>query len=326
MARPTCNDNDDDPMHHNNTDNHSESSLKWPRLSSPSFSSSRPAPRWTTILGPSQVLVFPNFLALNDTRALIDYLQQEMKIQIDDKLDPTKPRPVKVPRPGYAFRDNDRIQFDSPEFAAMVWNKCGLRDRWKELWEHPKWGLETVQGQSITSGTRNNRRIRHAVGLSRNIRMYRYQQEQSFGAHYDESVEETDDEGNTVVSEYTVLIYLNGERDSDLIGGETVFYPKGKKPIPTSGTTTTGPGRGGAKKGGGPKAAGTGNAAGAGATGTGAGDSGLSYILPNGGVAVKPERGLLLVHKHGDECMLHEALIVQRGFKYVLRTDVVYEP
>ncbi|KAF9095936.1 hypothetical protein BGX29_008800 [Mortierella sp. GBA35] len=293
MARPTCNDNDDDPMHHNNTDDHSESSLEWPRLSSSSFSSSRPAPRWTTILGPSQVLVFPNFLALNDTRALIDYLQQEMKVQIDDKLDPTKPRPVKVPRPGYAFRDNDRIQFDSPEFAAMVWNKCGLRDRWKELWEHPKWGLETVQGQSITSGTRNNRRIRHAVGLSRNIRMYRYQQEQSFGAHYDES---------------------------------TVFYPKGKKPIPTSGTTTTGPGRGGAKKGGGPKAAGTGNAAGAGATGTGAGDSGLSYILPNGGVAVKPERGLLLVHKHGDECMLHEALIVQRGFKYVLRTDVVYEP
>jgi hypothetical protein len=74
-----------------------------------------------------------------------------MKIQIDDKLDPTKPRPVKIPRPGYAFRDNDRIQFDSPEFASMVWNKCGLRDRWKELWEHPKYGLETTQGQSIVS-------------------------------------------------------------------------------------------------------------------------------------------------------------------------------
>ncbi|KAG0268328.1 hypothetical protein BGZ95_002507 [Linnemannia exigua] len=251
-----------------------------------------------------------------------------MKIQIDDKLDPTKPRPVKVPRPGYAFRDNDRIQFDSPEFAAMIWNKCGLRDRWKELWEHPKWGLETVQGESITSGTRNNKRIRHAVGLSRNIRMYRYQQGQSFGAHYDESVDEKDDEGNDVVSEYTVLIYLNGERDSDLLGGETVFYPKGKKPIPTSGTIPTT--RGGAKKGGGgggAKASGNGNANATGTTGTtGARDSGPSYVLPNGGVAVKPERGLLLVHKHGDECMLHEALIVQRGFKYVLRTDVVYEP
>ena len=86
------------------------------------------------------------------------------------------------------------------------------------------------------------------------------------------------------------------------------------------------------KKGGGAKGSGNGNAAatggapGTGTTGARGGESGLSYTLPNGGVAVKPERGLLLVHKHGDECMLHEALIVQRGFKYVLRTDVVYEP
>ncbi|KAG0278811.1 hypothetical protein BGZ96_002240 [Linnemannia gamsii] len=322
MARPSC--NDEEAMHNNNQ----ESFLEWPRLSSPSFSSSRPAPRWTTILGPCQVLVFPQFLSLPDTRALTDYLQQEMKYQIDDKLDPTKPRPVNVPRPGYAFRDNDRIQFDSPEFASMVWNKCGLRDRWKELWEHPKYGLETTQGESITSGARNNKRIRHAVGLSRNIRMYRYQQGQSFGAHYDESVEEKDDEGNDVVSEYTVLIYLNGERDSDLIGGETVFYPKGKKPIATSGVTA--PTRGGGKKGAAAKGSGIGNAAAGGVPGAGtgraSGESGLSYTLPNGGVAVKPERGLLLVHKHGDECMLHEALIVQRGYKYVLRTDVVYEP
>ncbi|KAF9129000.1 hypothetical protein BGW39_004570 [Mortierella sp. 14UC] len=323
MARPTCNDNDDNAMNQGDY-NDQQSYLDWPRLSAPSFSSSRPAPRWTTILGPCQVLIFPNFLAVQDTNSLIDYLQHEMKIQIDDKLDPTKPRPVKIPRPGYAFRDNDRIQFDSPEFAAMIWNKCGLRDRWKELWEHPKWGLETVQGESITSGTRNNKRIRHAVGLSRNIRMYRYQQGQSFGAHYDESVDEKDDEGNDVVSEYTVLIYLNGERDSDLLGGETVFYPKGKKPVPSSGSTPTTRGGGGKK--GGSKASGNGNTNAVATGTTGAGDSGPSYVLSNGGVAVKPERGLLLVHKHGDECMLHEALIVQRGFKYVLRTDVVYEP
>ncbi|KAF9934484.1 hypothetical protein FBU30_001977 [Linnemannia zychae] len=321
MARPTCNDSDND-MDSATMNQYDEQSMDWPRLSAPSFSASRPAPRWTTILGPCQVLVFPNFLSIHDTRTLTDYLLHEMKIQIDDKLDPTKPRPVKVPRPGYAFRDNDRIQFDSPEFAAMIWNKCGLRDRWKELWEHPKYGLETVQGQSITSGTRNNKRIRHATGLSRNIRMYRYQQGQSFGAHYDESVDELDSDGNNVVSEYTVLIYLNGERDSDLIGGETVFYPKGKKPIPTSGSPA--PTRG-AKKGG---AKGSVNAnKTAERTGATEGEnSGLSYVLPNGGVAVKPERGLLLVHKHGDECMLHEALIVQRGCKYVLRTDVVYEP
>ncbi|KAG0204373.1 hypothetical protein BGX28_003693 [Mortierella sp. GBA30] len=257
-----------------------------------------------------------------------------MKVHIDDKVDPTKPRKPPVPRPGYAFRDNDRIQFDSKEFAAMLWNKCGLRDRWSELWEHPKWGLTTVQGESINSGPRNNKRIRRAVGLSRNIRFYRYQEGQSFGAHYDESVIEQDtDNGDTTVSEYTVLIYLNGERDSDLLGGETVFYPKGKKKIPPSTTIpkTGSAGGGGRQTKKGSKANGSAEDSKDGsstATGTAGGqDSGaLSYMIPNGGVAVKPERGLLLVHKHGDVCMLHEALIVNRGFKYVLRTDVVYEP
>jgi hypothetical protein len=263
---------------------------------------------------------------------MIEYIQQEMKVQIDDKIDPAKPRPKPVPRPGYAFRDNDRIQFKSREFAAMLWNKCGLRDRWTELWDHPKWGLESVHGETITSGPRNNKRVRHAVGLSRNIRLYRYQTGQSFGAHYDESVTDSSEEGGETVSEYTVLIYLNGESDSDLLGGETVFYHKNttKK---TSAASSAAGGAGGsgknAKKGS-KTALATSTASGpdkdSKVKSTGDSGSSHSYILPNGGVAVKPERGLLLVHKHGDECMLHEALLVNRGFKYVLRTDVVYEP
>ncbi|KAG0024322.1 hypothetical protein BGZ80_004284 [Entomortierella chlamydospora] len=279
---------------HMDEDEESTSFLNWPRLSSSSYSPSRPAPRWVSVLGPSQVLVFPNFLSVQDTNALIEYIQQEMKAQIDDKIDPTKPRPRPVPRPGYAFRDNDRIQFQSEEFASMLWNKCGFRDRWTELWQHPKWGLESVQGESITSGTRNNKRVRHAVGLSRNIRFYRYQKGQSFGAHYDESVIDTTEEGETI-SEYTVLIYLNGERDSDLLGGETVFYPKGKKTAPaaSNGSSTGKQTKKGAK---------------ASKTSiepitsdSNSSSTSLSYMLPNGGVAVKPERGLLLVHKHGDE-------------------------
>lgn len=134
----------------NVTENEESSSyLNWPRLSSPSYSVSRPAPKWVSVIGPSQVLVFPNFFTIQDTNALIEYIQQEMKVQIDDKIDPTRPRPRPVPRPGYAFRDNDRIQFESEEFAGMLWNKCGLRDRWTELWQHPKWGLESVHGESI---------------------------------------------------------------------------------------------------------------------------------------------------------------------------------
>ncbi|KAF9384952.1 hypothetical protein CPB97_005249 [Podila verticillata] len=206
----------------------------------------------------------------------------------------------------------------------MLWNKAGLRDRWFELWQSPKYGLETVHGESVTSGTRTNKRIRHAVGLSSNIRFYRYQTGQSFGAHYDEAVVEDPEEGT--ISEYTVLIYLNGERDSDLLGGETVFYPKGKKPIPTSSSTSGASGGRGARKG----ASGANSKAAQktessnGMSRSSSGD--LFYTLPNGGIAVKPDRGLLLVHRHGDECMLHEALLVSRGYKYVLRTDVVYEP
>ena len=39
---------------------------------------------------------------------------------------------------------------------------------------------------------------------------------------------------------------------------------------------------------------------------------------------VEPRPGLGLLHKHGDDCLLHESLVVKCGTKYVLRTDVVY--
>ncbi|KAI7817036.1 hypothetical protein BC939DRAFT_467203 [Gamsiella multidivaricata] len=308
---------------------HNPDPQNWPRLSSPSFSSSRPVPRWLPILGPTQVLVLPSFLSPTDTQSLITYIQQEMKVQIDDKLDPLTPRPRPTPRPGYAFRDNDRIQFHSPEFASMLWNKCGLRDRWTELWLHPKFGLESVQGECIASGPKNNKRARHAVGLSRNIRLYRYQKGQSFGAHYDESVMDRTEELGETISEYTVLIYLNGERDSDLQGGETVFYPTGKKKALPSSAPANSSGSGFGKQ---TRRATKGKQTPSTAAETekASGDESsaslLSYTLPNGGVAVKPDRGLLLVHKHGDQCMLHEALMVNRGYKYILRTDVVYEP
>ena len=170
------------------------------------------------------------------------------------------------------------------------------------------------------------------MGLSRNIRFYRYQEGQSFGAHYDESVVEKDpnDEGDAV-SEYTVLIYLNGDRDSDLVGGETVFYPTGKKkkvPSPAAASKLHSGVMAGKQAKRSSKAANAGavSVQEEGGASAGGGGGGLSYMLQNGGVAVRPDRGLLLVHKHGDECMLHEALQVHRGYKYVLRTDVIYEP
>lgn len=39
---------------------------------------------------------------------------------------------------------------------------------------------------------------------------------------------------------------------------------------------------------------------------------------------IHPSKGLALLHKHGDDCLKHEAEIVKDGVKWVLRSDVVY--
>ncbi|KAK9811049.1 hypothetical protein WJX73_009320 [Symbiochloris irregularis] len=39
---------------------------------------------------------------------------------------------------------------------------------------------------------------------------------------------------------------------------------------------------------------------------------------------VAPEVGLALLHRHGDDCLEHEALAVQHGLKYILRSDVAF--
>ncbi|KAI0463657.1 hypothetical protein LJB42_002661 [Komagataella kurtzmanii] len=39
---------------------------------------------------------------------------------------------------------------------------------------------------------------------------------------------------------------------------------------------------------------------------------------------VHPSKGMALLHKHGDDCLLHEAELVKSGVKWVLRSDVVF--
>ncbi|KAK3330949.1 hypothetical protein B0H66DRAFT_82448 [Apodospora peruviana] len=39
-------------------------------------------------------------------------------------------------------------------------------------------------------------------------------------------------------------------------------------------------------------------------------------------IAVSPETGMLLLHKHGDDCLLHEGREVTAGEKWILRTDL----
>ncbi|CAL5225451.1 g8270 [Coccomyxa viridis] len=42
--------------------------------------------------------------------------------------------------------------------------------------------------------------------------------------------------------------------------------------------------------------------------------------------SVTPETGLALLHRHGDDCLLHEGRPVLAGTKYVLRSDVIFGP
>ncbi|OBA23887.1 hypothetical protein METBIDRAFT_34590 [Metschnikowia bicuspidata var. bicuspidata NRRL YB-4993] len=39
---------------------------------------------------------------------------------------------------------------------------------------------------------------------------------------------------------------------------------------------------------------------------------------------IHPSKGMALLHKHGDDCLKHEAEIVRSGVKWVLRSDVTY--
>lgn len=39
-------------------------------------------------------------------------------------------------------------------------------------------------------------------------------------------------------------------------------------------------------------------------------------------VKVQPEAGMALLHKHGQECLLHEGRVVEDGEKWVIRSDL----
>lgn len=41
-------------------------------------------------------------------------------------------------------------------------------------------------------------------------------------------------------------------------------------------------------------------------------------------IAPPLKRGTALLHRHGQQCMLHEGSLVKRGTKYVLRSDLMF--
>ncbi|KAF3932185.1 hypothetical protein ABW20_dc0109024 [Dactylellina cionopaga] len=129
-----------------------------------------------------------------------------------------------------------------------------------------------------------------AWGLNPNIRIYRYTKGQFFDKHYDDS--------NTLLlgsppsphrTIYTLLLYLTGPADG-IVGGETAFY-RNEPYIPLSKKEM----------------------------------KELAASRQPLVIEVQPEKGMALLHRHGDECLLHEGKEVLAGVKWVIRSDLVLD-
>lgn len=64
-------------------------------------------------------------------------------------------------------------------------------------------------------------------------------------------------------------------------------------------------------------------------TGDGEVDGGATVFYPDDNnkaraESFKPRKGMALLHKHGDDCLFHEGELVKSGFKWVLRSDLVW--
>lgn len=170
------------------------------------------------------------------------------------------------PRKGEAYLDRENATFSDERLSRALWDRLAPH-------------VPAVDG-------------REATGLFERLRYYAYRRGQRFDQHVDVAV--TNGQGQ--VSEYTLLIYLNGsgagsENSSaggasggdgagsagdsllpQLEGGETIFYATAKKEL----------------------------------------------------VSVAPRAGMALLHAHGRRCLMHCGAPVQKGVKYLFRSDVMF--
>ncbi|KAJ9654332.1 hypothetical protein H2198_006630 [Neophaeococcomyces mojaviensis] len=137
------------------------------------------------------ILVVPNLLTANLCKTYVSFLSTL----------PLTTTPGK-PKRGEATRVNDRYQIDDPAFADSLFRETAI----KEL-------VESYEDQSIWGGK--------VLGLSSNVRIYRYTPGQFFDQHYDESNKVPGPGGVPGKTTWTLLIYLTACN-----GGETAFYPE----------------------------------------------------------------------------------------------------
>ena len=283
-----------------------------------------------TIL-PNQILLIPNFFTSALCKTYINFLTTL----------PLTTTPNK-PQRGEAVRVNDRFQTHDPEFAERLWRQTSLRNLvngfdgegvnddddedakdgnnrggglLKNLWDGDD--VEEAQEEMIDNDVDVDetekellREGKKVLGLSPNIRIYRYRPGQFFDKHYDESnkldfvvagskatvvdkqqqQQQQRHSSSTSLSipaktTWTLLIYL-----STCQGGETVFYAPDRNPSTNSLSFDT-----------------------------------TANNTPSFPIVIPSLAGTALLHRHGDQCLLHEGREVKPGSaeKWIIRSDLV---
>lgn len=193
------------------------------------------------------------------------------------------------PRKDYAARVNDRAVMVDRVAARILWSTLRNALLERALEEEEEEDEQAKELQEIFDT---------CLGLNENFRVYRYRPGHYFGQHYDENnfvqVEDlaTNPDKPALkrgVTKWTLLIYLTGEDYGEVTGGATMFYPEIGVPTGTSKSKSKN------------------------------GSSNTSNALQ-----VDLEKGTLLLHKHGQDCLLHEGALVTSGAKWVLRSDLVF--
>jgi hypothetical protein len=197
------------------------------------------------------------------------------------------------PRKDYAARVNDR---------AMAVDRVATRILWSILKPALLSQNEEEEKEEEEDDDEDSRKIRDifqdCIGLNENLRVYRYRAGHYFGQHYDEAVHVSVEDLTTDpakprltrgVTRWTMLVYLTGSDYGELAGGATRFYPEIGVPI---GARSQGR--------------------------FGQSSDGSNFL------DVEVKKGTVLLHKHGEDCLLHEGALVTSGNKWILRSDLVF--
>lgn len=158
------------------------------------------------ILAVDQIVAYANALTDAECDSLIDLF----RANADGQAPGLQLQPSPAAKKGEAQRTNMRFSTTSPTFARQLYEATGIREAVKD-WPSMFPRL-TVK----------------PVGLSSNIRIYKYEPGAIFACHYDDHSVDPHYGAGWGKTEWTLLIYLSGE--PEVQGGQTVFYTSHVRP------------------------------------------------------------------------------------------------